>query len=108
MDTDERRKLVLKRKIDVLQHDSDLFSKVLKTLRDGKEERISDLLALVRSGAFLSGIRIFVAEKLTETSLSEDCSLVEKLHSQAEEKEMTTAKSLHKRKFVECSGGQKC
>jgi hypothetical protein len=102
MDTDERRKLVLKRKIDVLQHDSDLFSKVLKTLRDGKEERISDLLALVRSGAFL------IAEKLTETSLSEDCSLVEKLHSQAEEKEMTTAKSLHKRKFVECSGGQKC
>jgi hypothetical protein len=55
----------------------------------------------VRSGASLSGIRILVAEKLTETSLSEDCSVVEKLHSQAEVKEMTTTKNRHKALDIE-------
>jgi hypothetical protein len=101
MDTDERRKLVLKRKIDLLQQDSDLFSKVLETLRDGKRERISDLLTLVRSDASLSEIRILVAEELTERSLSGDCSVFEESHSQAEEKEMPTAKTRHKALDIE-------
>ncbi|KAJ5743523.1 hypothetical protein N7533_010625 [Penicillium manginii] len=87
MDTDERRKLVLKRKIDLLQQDSDLFSKVLETL-SGRD-------------ASLSEIRILVAEELTERSLSGDCSVFEESHSQAEEKEMPTAKTRHKALDIE-------
>ncbi|GKZ70426.1 hypothetical protein AnigIFM50267_006071 [Aspergillus niger] len=66
--TDSRRKIHLKRKIDSLEGDRDLFVQVLEILRNGGVTRVHSLLQLIRSNASLEELQLFCEDKLNATS----------------------------------------
>ncbi|GFN20833.1 hypothetical protein AtubIFM55763_002646 [Aspergillus tubingensis] len=66
--TDSRRKINLKRKIDSLEGDRDLFVQVLEILRNGGVTRVHSLLQLIRSNPSLEELQLFVEDKLKDIS----------------------------------------
>ncbi|GLA16960.1 hypothetical protein AnigIFM62618_004068 [Aspergillus niger] len=66
--TDSRRKIHLKRKIDSLEGDRDLFVQVLEILRNGGVTRVHSLLQLIRSNASLEELQLFCEDKLNAAS----------------------------------------
>lgn len=63
MDTDERRKLTLKRKLQSLEQDQDTLFNLLKVLGGDEDINTVELLHLIRSKAALDEIRLYVANK---------------------------------------------
>ncbi|RJE18422.1 Transcription factor [Aspergillus sclerotialis] len=62
-ESDNRRKVTLKRKIESLEEDRDLLIKLLESLREGESRRGSELLALIQSNAPLQDIRQFLTDE---------------------------------------------
>ncbi|OJJ70415.1 hypothetical protein ASPBRDRAFT_619916 [Aspergillus brasiliensis CBS 101740] len=66
--TDSRRKIHLKRKINSLEGDRDLFVQVLETLRNGDITRVQSLLQLIRSNVSLEELQLFIEDKFEAAS----------------------------------------
>lgn len=60
--SDNRR--TLKRKLDSLENDRELLIRLVETLRDSGDTRVSTLLSLIRSNASLSELKSYVDEQL--------------------------------------------
>ncbi|PWY81630.1 C6 transcription factor [Aspergillus sclerotioniger CBS 115572] len=62
--TDSRRKINIKRKIDSLEGDRDVLTRILDSLRSSGLTRTRSLLQLIRSNASLEELQLFVDDQL--------------------------------------------
>lgn len=62
--SDNRRRSTLKRKLDSLEDDRELLIRLVETLRDSGDTRISALLNLIRSNASLTELKSYINEQL--------------------------------------------
>ncbi|PYI01575.1 C6 transcription factor [Aspergillus sclerotiicarbonarius CBS 121057] len=62
--TDSRRKIHIKRKIESLESDRDVLTRVLESLRNSGVTRMHSLLQLIRSNASLGELQLFVDDRL--------------------------------------------
>lgn len=69
---DQRRKLNLKRKMDMLENDRQLLIHLIEVLRTAQEARVSELLGYIRSSASVDEIKLFLDNHIqrTETKLT--------------------------------------
>ncbi|KAH8430916.1 Zn(II)2Cys6 transcription factor domain-containing protein [Aspergillus melleus] len=63
-DSDERRKILLKRRISYLEKDRELLIQLVDTLRDEDRLHISDTMNLIRSNASIDDLRSFVTDQV--------------------------------------------
>ncbi|KAJ5753411.1 uncharacterized protein N7511_007564 [Penicillium nucicola] len=61
-DNDGRRRITLKRKIESLEQDRNLFERLVEVLRDDDERQVSGILNLIRSNASMDKIRLSMNE----------------------------------------------
>ncbi|KAJ5707103.1 hypothetical protein N7488_006904 [Penicillium malachiteum] len=61
-DTDGRRRISFKRKIDALEEDRDLLIRLIETLRETGDGRAVGVLSLIRSNAPMEDIRLCLAQ----------------------------------------------
>ncbi|RAK99904.1 C6 transcription factor [Aspergillus ibericus CBS 121593] len=62
--TDSRRKINIKRRIESLEGDCDVLTRILESLRNSGVTRMRSLLQLIRSNASLEELRLFVDDRL--------------------------------------------
>ncbi|OJJ42822.1 hypothetical protein ASPZODRAFT_104512 [Penicilliopsis zonata CBS 506.65] len=75
--SDNRRKVVLKRKIESLEDDRDLLVRLLGTLREDSNRRVVPLLNLIRSDASLDEIKEYIDHHHSRGELERTPELVE-------------------------------
>lgn len=66
--TDSRRKIHIKRKIDSLEGDRDVLTRILDSLRNSGVTRMRSLLQLIRSNASVEELQLFVDDRLEGAS----------------------------------------
>jgi hypothetical protein len=64
---DQRRKLNLKRKIDVLENDRRLLLRLLETIRTAQDSRVTELVSFIRSSATTDYIKLSLDLHLQRT-----------------------------------------
>ncbi|KUL85410.1 hypothetical protein ZTR_07032 [Talaromyces verruculosus] len=60
VESDQRRKLNLKRKVDSLENDRQFLIRLIESLRTGQQNHITDLLSYIRSSSSLDEIKSFL------------------------------------------------
>ncbi|OQD81602.1 hypothetical protein PENANT_c026G10180 [Penicillium antarcticum] len=68
-DNDGRRRITLKRKIESLEQDRDLFERLVEVLRSDDERQVPEILSLIRNNASLDEIRLFLTESRVSSHL---------------------------------------